>query len=138
MMKTITFFNWIVFFDEVTFELHGSVNEHNFRYWIDENPHWMRNFHTQYPQKLNVWVVYTQKYNYRTIFLEWERQFGVTFKSQDSLFYGKFKVLDKEERISSLRFLSLSQVMLLRAHATSRTHLCKAPDCKSTSDLRAL
>jgi len=41
-MKTMTFFNWIVFFDKATFELHGSVNEHNFRYWNDKNPQWMR------------------------------------------------------------------------------------------------
>jgi hypothetical protein len=50
------FFNWIVFSDEATFELHGSVNRHNCRYWSDENPHWMRDSHTQYPQKLNVWA----------------------------------------------------------------------------------
>jgi len=40
----------------------------------------------------------------------------------------------KEER--SLRFLSLSQVTLIRARATSGVHMCKAPDCGSTSDLK--
>lgn len=26
------------------------------RYWADENPHWMRDSHTQYKQKVNVWA----------------------------------------------------------------------------------
>lgn len=26
------------------------------RYWADENPHWMRDCNTQYPQKVNVWA----------------------------------------------------------------------------------
>jgi len=30
------FFNWIVFVDETTFALHGSVNQY---YWSDENAH---------------------------------------------------------------------------------------------------
>jgi len=50
------FFNWICFSDEATFELNGSVNRQNMRYWADENPHWMRDSHTQYPQKVNVWA----------------------------------------------------------------------------------
>jgi len=49
------FFNWICFSDEATFELNGSVNRH-LRYWADNNPHWIRDCHTQYPQKLNVWA----------------------------------------------------------------------------------
>jgi len=44
----------------------------------------------------------------------------------------------KEKRSSNPRFLSLSQVTLVRARATSRAHLCKAPDCGSTSDLKVL
>ncbi|XP_018358516.1 PREDICTED: uncharacterized protein LOC108758200 [Trachymyrmex cornetzi] len=40
------FFNWICFSDEATFELSGSVNRQNMRYWADENPHWMRESHT--------------------------------------------------------------------------------------------
>ncbi|VEN42073.1 unnamed protein product, partial [Callosobruchus maculatus] len=32
------------------------VNRQNCRYWTDENPHWMREEHTQYPQKVNVWA----------------------------------------------------------------------------------
>jgi len=50
------FFNWICFSDEATFELNGSVNRQNMRYWADEHPHWMRDSHTQYPQKVNVWA----------------------------------------------------------------------------------
>lgn len=44
------------FSDEATFELNGSANQHNLRYWTDENPHWMRDCHKQYPQKINVWA----------------------------------------------------------------------------------
>ena len=46
----------IVFSDESTFMLNGTVNRHNCRYWSDENPHWMRETHTQYPEKVNVWA----------------------------------------------------------------------------------
>lgn len=45
---------WTCFSDEATFELNGSVNRHNMRYWSNENPHWMTESHTQYQQKLNV------------------------------------------------------------------------------------
>lgn len=47
---------WVLFSDEATFTLHGHVNRHNCRYWADENPHWMRESHTQRPQKTNVWA----------------------------------------------------------------------------------
>jgi len=50
------FHNKIVFLDEATFMLNGSVNRHNSRYWSDSNPHWMRESKSQYPQKLNVWA----------------------------------------------------------------------------------
>jgi transposase len=50
------FFNQIVFTDEATFMLNGSLNRHNCRYWADQNPHWMRETHTQHPQKVNVWA----------------------------------------------------------------------------------
>lgn len=46
----------IVFSDEATFEITGKVNRHNFRYWSDENPHWLLEASTQYPLKLNVWA----------------------------------------------------------------------------------
>lgn len=46
----------IVFSDESTFFLNGTVNRHNCRYWARENPHWKRENHTQFPQKVNVWA----------------------------------------------------------------------------------
>lgn len=46
----------IVFSDEATFFLNGTVNKQNCRYWAVENPHWMMEANTQYPQKLNVWA----------------------------------------------------------------------------------
>lgn len=45
----------IFFSDEATFALNGHVNRQNCRYWATENPHWFTEFHTQNPQKLNVW-----------------------------------------------------------------------------------
>ncbi|KAJ8948366.1 hypothetical protein NQ318_019351 [Aromia moschata] len=47
---------WIVFSDDATFTLNGHVNCQYFRYWAEENPHWMRELHTQRPQKTNVWA----------------------------------------------------------------------------------
>ncbi|XP_030754949.1 uncharacterized protein LOC115881550 [Sitophilus oryzae] len=46
----------IIFSDESTFTLNGEVNRQNVRYWSNENPRWMRESHTQYPQKINVWA----------------------------------------------------------------------------------
>lgn len=46
----------IIFSDESTFKLNGEVNKQNCRYWAKENPRWMREHHTQYPQKINVWA----------------------------------------------------------------------------------
>ena len=40
------FFNWICFSVEATFEMSGSVNRQNMRYWADVNPHWMKDSHT--------------------------------------------------------------------------------------------
>lgn len=45
----------ILFSDESTFCLNGHLNRHNCRYWSDQNPHWMEEVHTQWPQKVNVW-----------------------------------------------------------------------------------
>lgn len=45
----------IIFSDEATFCLNGTVNRQNCRYWAIENPHWMMESHSQHPQKLNVW-----------------------------------------------------------------------------------
>ncbi|KAJ8956460.1 hypothetical protein NQ318_010774 [Aromia moschata] len=41
----------ILFSDEATFFLNGHVNRQNTRYWSQENPHWMQEYHTQHPQK---------------------------------------------------------------------------------------
>lgn len=46
----------VLFSDEATFCLNGTVNRQNCRYWARENPHWMQEAHTQYPQKINVWA----------------------------------------------------------------------------------
>lgn len=51
-----TFSSNIVFSDEATFYLNGSVHRHNCRYWSRNNPHWMLPLHTQRPQKINVWL----------------------------------------------------------------------------------
>ncbi|EFN69413.1 hypothetical protein EAG_15649, partial [Camponotus floridanus] len=45
----------IVFSDEATFEITGSVNKHNCRYW-SENPLWIHEKHTQHRDKVNVWA----------------------------------------------------------------------------------
>lgn len=50
------FLFWTCFSDEATFDMMGSVNRQNMRYWATENPHWMKEHHTQYPQKVNVWA----------------------------------------------------------------------------------
>uniref|UniRef100_V5GPD3 Transposable element Tc3 transposase n=1 Tax=Anoplophora glabripennis TaxID=217634 RepID=V5GPD3_ANOGL len=46
----------IIFSDEASFYLNGTVNKQNCRYWSDRNPHWMMEAHTQHPQKVNVWA----------------------------------------------------------------------------------
>lgn len=46
----------ILFSDEATFCLNGDVNTQNYRYWSDVNPHWMREGHTQFNRKINVWA----------------------------------------------------------------------------------
>lgn len=46
----------ILFSDEATFYLNGTVNSQNCRYWSQENPHWIQEAHCQSPQKLNVWA----------------------------------------------------------------------------------
>lgn len=46
----------ILFSDEATFCLNGTVNRQNCRYWSRVNPHWMVEAHTQHPQKVNVWA----------------------------------------------------------------------------------
>lgn len=46
----------ILFSDEATFYLNGTVNKQNCRYWSQENPRWIQEAHSQSPKKLNVWA----------------------------------------------------------------------------------
>ncbi|KAJ8953826.1 hypothetical protein NQ318_006676 [Aromia moschata] len=46
----------IVFSDEATFYLDGTVNRQNYRYWSPENPHWKMETRSQFPQNVNVWA----------------------------------------------------------------------------------
>ncbi|KAJ8959981.1 hypothetical protein NQ318_009415 [Aromia moschata] len=46
----------ILFSDEATFVSNRTVNEQNCRYWSTENPHWMMEANTQYPEMVNVWA----------------------------------------------------------------------------------
>lgn len=50
------FLKKVLFSDEATFLLNGHVNRQTFRYWATENPHWMQEYRTQYPEKVNVWA----------------------------------------------------------------------------------
>lgn len=50
------FVNNIVFSDEATFTLHGTINKQNYRYWARNNPNWYEELHTQFPEKVNVWA----------------------------------------------------------------------------------
>ncbi|KAJ8956064.1 hypothetical protein NQ318_016515 [Aromia moschata] len=43
----------IIFSNEAKFE---TVNKQNCRYWCIENPHWIMEANTQYPEKVNVWA----------------------------------------------------------------------------------
>ena len=36
--------------------MNGEVNRHNCRYWEPTNPHWFRESHSQYNEKVNVWA----------------------------------------------------------------------------------
>lgn len=48
--------NLILFTDESTFLLNGTVHKQNRRIWCRENPHIIHETHTQWPKKVNVWV----------------------------------------------------------------------------------
>lgn len=55
-MYNPNFVRHICFTDESTFRKNGYVNRHNCRYWAQENPHIIREAHTQCKHKLNVWA----------------------------------------------------------------------------------
>ncbi|EZA62852.1 hypothetical protein X777_01169, partial [Ooceraea biroi] len=59
----------LVFTDEATFTLTGEVSNQNVRFWSDENPNWVRETHTQYPQKVNVWCGMIDTYLIEPFFL---------------------------------------------------------------------
>lgn len=52
----VMFVKNIIFSDEASFFLNGTVNRQNCRYWASQNPRWMEEGHTQYPRKVNVWA----------------------------------------------------------------------------------
>lgn len=49
------FFRNVLWTDESTFCSTGEVNHHNFRYWSETNPHWVRIIDDQHRFKVNVW-----------------------------------------------------------------------------------
>lgn len=51
-----TFFTNVLFSDEATFHKNGYVNRHNFHYYSDINPHFIRPIDHQHRWSLNVWV----------------------------------------------------------------------------------
>lgn len=48
--------NKILFTDESTFFVDGKVHKQNKRVWARENPYKIQETHTQWPEKVNVWV----------------------------------------------------------------------------------
>lgn len=49
------FFRHVLFTDESTFHKNGFVNRHNFHYYATENPHYLRESHSQNRWSVNVW-----------------------------------------------------------------------------------
>lgn len=49
------FFDFVLFSDEATFHKNGYVNRHNFHYYADVNPHFIRPLDHQHRWSLNVW-----------------------------------------------------------------------------------
>lgn len=49
------FFRFVMFSDESTFNNRGQTIRWNFRYWSDQNPHWVRQIDHQHRWSLNVW-----------------------------------------------------------------------------------
>jgi hypothetical protein len=56
LQKNANFHKNILFTDEATFCLNGTINKQNTRYWSSQNPRWYTEGHTQYQQKVNVWA----------------------------------------------------------------------------------
>jgi len=49
------FLSLILFTDEASFTNYGLANLHNMHYWLDENPHWLREVDHQRQWSVNVW-----------------------------------------------------------------------------------
>jgi hypothetical protein len=50
-LRDLMFSYCVLFLGKASFCLNGTVNRHN---WARENPHWMQEIHSQYPQKVDV------------------------------------------------------------------------------------
>jgi len=73
-MKTITFLIEL-YFPMKQHSNYKSINRHNCKYWSNKNPHWMKDSHIQYPQKINVWA------GIQLCYFSWECQYGALFAS---------------------------------------------------------
>jgi len=49
------FFSLILFTDEASFINYDLANLHNMHYWLDENPHWLREVDRQRQWSVNEW-----------------------------------------------------------------------------------
>lgn len=64
------FLRHVCFTDEATFMLHGKPNKQNTRFWSNHNPGLIRENHTQYPRKINVWLGILGNHIIGPIFIE--------------------------------------------------------------------
>lgn len=74
------FIKKIVFSDDATFSLNGSVNRQNSRFLSLENPHWIGEAHTQHPQKKECMGWDHWRQNNRAFFFRWKPQRCKEFK----------------------------------------------------------
>ncbi|KAJ8936324.1 hypothetical protein NQ318_007173 [Aromia moschata] len=84
----------ILFSDEATFFLNGHVNRQNTRYWSQENPHWMQEYHTQHPQKVNVWagIIYEGRDTCKELIQELKHSVGLLKKQKEQRTKEKLRV----------------------------------------------
>lgn len=59
----------VIFSDEATFMLNGYLNRHNCRFCEDESLDRMQETHTQYSEKINVWVGIVNNQIFRPLFI---------------------------------------------------------------------
>lgn len=55
LLNDPTFFNFVMFSDEATFQSDGIINRHNSHYWSAVNPHWMEEIDHQHRWSVTVW-----------------------------------------------------------------------------------